>query len=81
MQAARYVRFRVDLIVSHATQHLLTGTGACTSASRDSDGASDQCGDKQPNALYRAVIDQPGQRFALSGDLSYSLSATATAQF
>ncbi|HET6339172.1 MAG TPA: hypothetical protein VFG30_38395, partial [Polyangiales bacterium] len=81
MQAARYVRFRVDLNVSHATQHLLTGAAACSAAGRDSDSTSDQCGDKQPNALYRAVIDQPGQRFALSSDIAYSLSATATAQF
>jgi hypothetical protein len=81
LQAARYVRFRVDLVVSHATQHLLTGAAACTSVGRDSDGTADQCGDKQPNALYRAVIDQPGQRFAMNAELAYTLSATATAQF
>lgn len=81
MQAARYVRFRVDLVVSHATQHLLTGAAACTSAGRDSAGAADQCGDKQPNALYRSVIDLPGQRFAMNAELAYTLSATATAQF
>jgi hypothetical protein len=81
MQAARYVRFRLDLVVSHATQHLLTGAAACTSAGRDSGGTADQCGDKHPNALYRAVIDQPGQRFALNAELAYTLSATATAQF
>jgi hypothetical protein len=81
MQAARYVRFRLDLVVSHATQHLLTGAAACTAAPRDRDSDADQCGEKQPNALYRAVIDEPGQRFALGSDLSYSLSATATAQF
>jgi hypothetical protein len=81
MQAARYVRFRVDLIVSHATSHLLTGAPACTSAARSSGSSDDACGDKQPNALYRAVIDQPGQRFALESQLAYSLSATATAQF
>lgn len=80
MQAARYVRFRVDLIVSHATQHLLTGASPCTSVKR-ADSMSDQCGDRQPNALYRAVIDQPGQRFAIEDELSYSLAATATAQF
>jgi hypothetical protein len=81
MQAARYVRFRLDLVVSHATQHLLTGAAACTSASRDSSSTADQCGDKHPNALYRAVIDQPGQRFALNAELAYTLAATATAQF
>jgi hypothetical protein len=81
MQAARYVRFRVDLVVTHATQHLLTGAAACSEAGRDTDSTADQCGDKQPNALYRAVIDQPGQRFAVSADIAYSLSATATAQF
>jgi hypothetical protein len=82
MQAARYVRFRVDLVLSHMTEHLLSGAAPCTSAARDSDGdGSDACGNKQPNALYRPVIDQPGQRFALSDQLSYSLSASATAQF
>jgi hypothetical protein len=64
------------------TEHLLTGAAPCTSAARGSDGdGSDACGNKQPNALYRPVIDQPGQRFALSDQLSYSLSASATAQF
>jgi hypothetical protein len=81
MQAARYVRFRVNLVVSHETQHLLTGAAACTPDGRDAGSTADQCGDKQPNALYRAVIDQPGQRFALSAELAYTLSATATAQF
>jgi hypothetical protein len=79
MQAARYVRFRLDLTLAHVTRHLLTGAAACTEASAPM--ASDDCGDRAHNALYRAVIDQPGQRFFLSADLSYTLSATATAQF
>lgn len=81
MQAARYVRFRLDLLVSHASEHLLTGAPACTESARSGTGAVDQCGNKQPNALYRAVIDAPGQRFLQSAALAYTLSATATAQF
>jgi hypothetical protein len=81
MQAARYVRFRVDIVVSHATEHLLTGAPACTSDARADASSDDACGDKQPNALYRAVIDQPGQRFGIQSHIAYSLSASATAQF
>ena len=79
MQAARYVRFRVGLALSHETRHLLTGAPACTSAAAEA--PSPDCGDSAHNALYRPVIDAPGQRFLLGGQLAYTLSATATAQF
>jgi hypothetical protein len=81
MQAARYVKFRVSLMLSHATRHSLTGAGPCTGARRTSGDSTDACGDETPNALYRGVIDQPGQRFWQVGQLAYSLAATATAQF
>jgi hypothetical protein len=79
MQAARYVRFRVALSLAHETRHLLTGAPACTDAPADT--PSPDCGDQAHNALYRPVIDAPGQRFLLSSALAYTLSAAATAQF
>jgi hypothetical protein len=79
MQAARYVRFRLDFTLAHVTRHLLTGAAACTDASATS--PSDDCGDRAHNALYRAVIDEPGQRFFLSSHFAYTFAATATAQF
>jgi hypothetical protein len=79
MQAARYVRFRLGLLLAHATPHLLNDTAACTEARAAS--PNPQCGDDAPNALHRAVIDQPGQRFRQTGHLAYTLSATATGQF
>jgi hypothetical protein len=79
MQAARYVRFRLDFTLSHVTRHLLTGAAACTETSASM--TSMDCGEQAHNALYRAVIDEPGQRFFLSSDLAYTFAATATAQF
>lgn len=75
-QAAQYVRFRLGVSFMHMTPHLLTGADACTNSvagpcSRDSD----------KNPLYRAVIDLPGQRFMLLGNLSYDLFGSATGQF
>ncbi len=81
LQAARYVKFRVGLTLAHATRHLLTGARPCTEATRGEGEASGSCGERVPNALYRAVIDQPGQRFVISSQLAYSVSATAAAQF
>jgi hypothetical protein len=79
MQAARYVLFRVDFTLAHVTRHLLTGAARCTEASAPV--PSDDCGENAHNALYRGVIDEPGQRFFLSSYLAYTFSATATAQF
>jgi hypothetical protein len=73
-QAARYVQFRLGMSLMHMTPHLLTGAAACaTSAASPCDG--------QKNPLYRAVIDLPGQRFLLLGNVSYDLFASATGQF
>jgi hypothetical protein len=75
MQAARYVRFRLGVAFSHLTQHLLTDAAPCPS------GPGPACASAQINALYRPVIDLPGQRFLLSSDLTFALFAHATGQF
>ena len=59
----------------HMTPHLLTGARACESS------ASGPCAEGRTNPLYRAVIDLPGQRFMLLGNLSYDLFASASGQF
>jgi hypothetical protein len=74
-QAARYVRFRLGVAFSHTTPHLLTDTAACLAGG---DGA---CINGRVNTLYRPVIDLPGQRFLLTGNLAYDLFATATGEF
>lgn len=74
-QAAQYIRFRIGVGMLHTTRHLLTGAPACVSA------AAGPCTNAEVNPLYRAVIDLPGQRFILLGNLSYDLFASATGQF
>jgi hypothetical protein len=75
MQAARYVRFRLGVAFWHETSHWLTDAAPCAS------GAASSCASNQINALYRPVIDLPGQRFLLNSDLSFDLFAHATGQF
>ncbi|HET8937596.1 MAG TPA: hypothetical protein VFN67_29335, partial [Polyangiales bacterium] len=70
-QAAQYVQFRMGISFMHMTPHLLTGASACVKS----------CSDSAKNPLYRAVIDLPGQRFIMLGNLSYDLFASATGQF
>jgi hypothetical protein len=75
MQAARYVRFRLGVSFWHESQHLLTDAAPCPS------GSTVLCRPDQINALYRPVIDLPGQRFLLDSDLTFDLFAYATGQF
>ena len=73
-QAARYVNFRVGVLFAHNTTHLLSNAAACVAA-------SGTCTSDRVNPLYRPIIDLPGQRFLLVGDLSYELFAQATGEF
>ena len=73
-QAARYVHFRLGVLFAHRTTHLLTNAAACVAAS----GA---CTSERVNPLYRPIIDLPGQRFLMVGDLTYELFAQATGEF
>ena len=75
IQAARYVRFRLGVSLWHLTSHLLTAAMPCAAV------ASESCPATELNALYRPIIDLPGQRFRLSADLAFDLFATATGQF
>ena len=74
-QAARYVRFRIGVAFAHETPHLLTDTAACLA------GGDGSCLNARINALYRPVIDLPGQRFLQTSNLSYDLFAIATGEF
>lgn len=75
IQAARYVQFRLGAGVLAATPHLLTGAQPCGEPTKES------CESATPNPLYRAEIDQPGQRFTLSHILGIDLFASASARF
>jgi hypothetical protein len=75
IQAARYVRFRLGVALWRLTSHLLTAAMPCASAT------SETCPESEVNALYRPIIDLPGQRFRLSADLAFDLFASATGQF
>lgn len=81
LSAARYVRFRLGFVLSHVNSHLLTSAEPCSERVRTSGSPEGGCGDRQPNVLYRGVIDHAGQRFRLSSDLAYGLSASATGNF
>ena len=74
-QAAQYVQFRLGISLMHMTPHLLTGAPACQTS------AAGPCANGRTNPLYRPVIDLPGQRFMLLGNLSYDLFASAAGQF
>jgi hypothetical protein len=74
-QAARYIRFRLGVVLSHVTSHLLTDAAPCTLESETT------CGADRSNLLYRPVIDVPGQRFLLASNLGYDLFANATGEF
>lgn len=74
-QAARYVQFRLGVSLMRMSQHLLTGAAPCGHS------GPSVCQPGQANPLYRAVIDQPGQRFAMLENLRYDLFATAIGRF
>jgi hypothetical protein len=74
-QAARYVRFRAGIGLSHVTSHLLTDAAACIASG---DGS---CPADRVNPLYRPVIDLPGQRFIQTGELTFDVFADATGEF
>lgn len=74
-QAARYIRFRLGVVLSHVTSHLLTDAAPCAA---DQDGT---CSQDRVNLLARPVIDLPGQRFLMASNLGYDLFANATGEF
>ncbi len=83
MQAARYVRFRVGIGVAYQQAHLLTQASQCNASVQASPADPRACPDGAGlwNPLSRPVIDFPGQRFLLDGELSFDLFAAAMGQF
>jgi len=73
MQAARYMRFRLGVALSHTTAHALTQAVAC-----EGDGS---CSGQSVNLLYRPAIDSPGQRFWQVGEVRYDLFVGASGEF
>jgi hypothetical protein len=74
-RAARYIRFRLGIVLSHVTSHLLTDAAACAGE------ADAGCAQEPVNLLYRPVIDLPGQRFLQAAYLGYDLFANASGEF
>ena len=84
IQAAKYIRFMLGFGVGYATAYFLTGTDACNPNVQPS-GANDPrigaCPTGILNPAHRPVIDIPGKRFIMNGEISFDLNASATAQF
>lgn len=82
LQAAKVVRFVLGANLSYATPYLITGTEPCNlSGGGAGDPRAGSCESGIQNPHYRAVIDGPGQRFRVRGELVVDLFANAVAQF
>jgi hypothetical protein len=85
MQAARYVRFALNLGVGYVTPHLITGAPACnpdvSPAFSDSDPRAGDCETGIINPLYVPAIDAPGQRFRVDDQVGWDFLASATGLF
>ena len=84
MQAAKYVKFVAGGSLYYTTPYVITFADACN-PNVDPDGASDPrqgtCRSGIINPHHRSVIDLPGSRFRVNGELTFDLSASAVAQF
>jgi hypothetical protein len=85
MQAARYVKFAFGGAVSYATPYMITFADACNPGITPTEGMADRrtgnCRNGIINPHHRPVIDLPGQRFRVQGEVALDLFATAAAQF
>jgi len=79
MRAARYVRFRVSVALSQSTPYLITTAPGCdgTIVLDPMDSSMGSCG----GAPFVPVIELPGGRFRVDGELTTDLRATASGQF
>jgi len=84
LQAARFVRFGFGAALHYTTPHQITGTGRCNSQATPSDPSDPRiagCAEGIVDPHYRVLLDTPGQRFSLEGQLRVDLFATMRAQF
>jgi hypothetical protein len=85
MQAAQYVRFSFGTAINWVTAHSLTFADPCnpsvTDETRRFGPGGNDCGSGIVNTAHRALIDSPGRRFWMTGEMLIDLYATATAQF
>jgi hypothetical protein len=83
MKAAQYVRFTLGTELGILTDHLITGAKDCDAGEPRvlEPSHATACEVPRVSALYRPVIDAPGQRFRLADALSVGLVARAQGQF
>ncbi len=83
MWAARYIRFDLGGSIDWATPYILTFADACNPnfSAAAGDPRIAQCVSGIVNPNHRPVIDLPGNRFRVNGEMTFDLSASAVAQF
>jgi hypothetical protein len=84
LQAARFVRFGFGGALHYTTPHQITGTGRCNPQASPRDASDPRiagCAEGIVDPHYRVLLDTPGQRFSLTGQLRVDLFATMRAQF
>ncbi|MCG8554268.1 MAG: hypothetical protein MJD61_03120 [Proteobacteria bacterium] len=80
IRAARYVGFTAGVRLARDTPHWITGGNRCFDNTIAATGSL-ACGAGTPNPQHRAVIDQPGQRFRLEGQVLVEVYTHATGHF
>lgn len=84
LQAARFVRFGFGGSLQYTTPHQITGTDRCNENASPRDAADPRiagCARGIVDPHHRVILDTPGQRFSLGGQLRVDLFATMRAQF
>ncbi len=84
LQAARFVRFGFGGSLQYTTPHQITGTGRCNPDASPRDASDPRiagCAEGIVDPHHRVILDTPGQRFSLDGQLRVDLFATMRAQF
>jgi hypothetical protein len=83
MQAARYVRFYFGAAMFFNTPYLLTFTDSCNPNvdQRAGDPRIGTCRTGIINPHHRPVLDLPGQRFRVEGEITLDFFASGVAQF
>jgi hypothetical protein len=84
LQAARFVRFGFGGALHYATPHQITGTERCNENASPRDASDPRiagCAQGIVDPHHRVILDTPGQRFSLGGQLRVDLFATMRAQF
>lgn len=81
MQAAKYVRFRIGGAFQWESPYHITYADSCNPNVSADDPRSEGCRSGIINPHHRPVIDLPGRRFRVAGELGIDLHATIIGQF